>query len=246
MPQNTNPWDILSSNFNTHLKESEIDPAAADNIVISWPPIFKCIRQQYEAVSSVRILDFGCGTGGFSKELTQLGFDVVGVDSSQKMISIARKYSSKNIKFIVGDHKVLSSLGKFHIIVSQMTLQFIKEIDTTISQLASSLKDNGLLIFSVFNIEWVIACLKANTPFSFSGFVSVESPTTGFIEFKRGIKVPVYNKTVQEYDRKITKHGLKKIMEEYPPFTHEFIKKYSYTKPSQVSEFMILGYQKEG
>lgn len=63
-------------------------------------------------------------------------------------------------------------------------------------------------------------------------------------EFKGGIKIPIYNRTAIEYDNLLTKHGFHKINEDYPPFTNEFITKYSYTKPTSVSEYMILGYKK--
>lgn len=244
MPQNSNPWDLLSRNFNTHLAEDEIDPAAADNIVISWPPILQNILQEFKADKNVWVLDFGCGTGGFSKKLSNLGFEVVGVDSSQEMINVARKNSSNNTRYVVGNQQSLSSLRNFHVIVSLMTIQFIKNFETTIDTLVSKLKNNGLLIFSVFNREWVKACLKANTPFSFTGFDLVNNPKNGFKEFKGGIKLPVYNRTAQEYDEIVKNHGLKKVMEEYPPFTKEFTDTYSYTKPTHVSEFMILGYRK--
>ncbi len=40
-----NPWDALSSNFDTHKKASDIDPGAADNILIAWPALFEGIEK---------------------------------------------------------------------------------------------------------------------------------------------------------------------------------------------------------
>ncbi len=48
-----------------------------------------------------KIIDFGCGTGALCSVLHQKGFEVIGVDSAQKMLNIAmNKLENKSIKFI--------------------------------------------------------------------------------------------------------------------------------------------------
>ena len=60
-----------------------------------------------------KIIELGCGTGNYVIYLTEKGFDVAGVDISQKAIDIAKnsaKEKSVNGKFIVAD--VLGDLSK--------------------------------------------------------------------------------------------------------------------------------------
>ena len=41
------------------------------------------------------LLDLACGTGGFSNELAQHGFEVIGVDISEEMLAVARENSAR-------------------------------------------------------------------------------------------------------------------------------------------------------
>ena len=55
-----------------------------------------------ETISGNKILDLGCGPGILSKYLSDLGYDVTGVDFAEQMISIARGIAPK-ANFIVSD-----------------------------------------------------------------------------------------------------------------------------------------------
>ncbi|MED5473580.1 MAG: magnesium protoporphyrin IX methyltransferase [Pseudomonadota bacterium] len=58
-------------------------------------------------LSGTRVLDAGCGTGQISIELAQRGAEVLGVDISASLISVAKRrtpsYLSKKIDYLVGD-----------------------------------------------------------------------------------------------------------------------------------------------
>src|SRR3989344_2898206 len=111
-----NPWDLLSKKtFNTHRKDGQIDPAAADNILIAWPVILKEISQEYPNPKDIKVLDFGCGTGGFCNKLNSLGFNITGIDPSIEMINTARKHSPSSIHYLLGNQRLLPTLDTFHI-----------------------------------------------------------------------------------------------------------------------------------
>lgn len=60
-----------------------------------------------------KVLDMACGIGGHSIELAKLGYRVVGVDVSQKMLELAKAKATKagiEVRFIHGDITQLSSL----------------------------------------------------------------------------------------------------------------------------------------
>lgn len=237
-----NPWDILSqSKFNTNLPDDKIDPRVADNILIAWPPILKLINNYYSNTNGIKIMDFGCGNGGFCQKLYSLGYDVTGLDSSAEMIKTARNNSSHNINYIIGNQRDLPAFGKYDIIISIMTFPFIDEIPITLKLISDALNKNGLLIFADFNNIWVKECLQNQT--TFSDFDSISYPLSGMKIFG-DIKIPVFIRESKDYDLLTNKLKLSKILEYKPPFTKEFIEKYSDNRPKKVPEYLILGYKK--
>ena len=240
MNKNANPWDELGKKtFNTH-RSDEIDPQAADNILIAWPSLLKLITREFPNSKNISVLDFGCGTGAFCTKLDQMGYKVTGIDPSREMVKIARANSSKSIKYILGDKAKLPK-NKFQIITSIMTLPFIEDIGDTIETLVNHLNTGGIFVFADFNKEWVKECLKKRV--SFSDFDSLEDPNKGLKTFG-DIKVPVYIRKSEEYERIARNNNLSKILEEYPPFTQNFIDSYPDKRPKNISEYMILGYKK--
>src|ERR1700738_2101645 len=87
MPQN--PWDRLSDYFDTSKDEAEIPAGAADNILIAWPVFFRFIADHVPTLRDKRVLDYGCGAGGFAHRLHAYGCPVTGIDSSSAMIAKA-------------------------------------------------------------------------------------------------------------------------------------------------------------
>ena len=55
-----------------------------------------------ETIFGNKILDLGCGPGVLSKYLSDLGYNVTGVDFAEQMISIAKELAP-NANFIVSD-----------------------------------------------------------------------------------------------------------------------------------------------
>lgn len=238
-----NPWDILGQKtFDTELKEGEIDPRAADNILLAWPPILELLTKHYPQTRGIRVLDFGCGAGGFCNKLDSLGFEVTGIDSSIGMIESAKLHTSPKILYIPGDQNKLPISQDFDVITSMMTFPFIEKISETFKTLTGTLNPNGLICMAVFNPEWVKACLQAHI--SFADFDSNDNPKIGKKIFGE-LQTSVYIRSAQEYSEIAESVGLLKILEVNPPFTPEFISKYPDNRPKHLSEYIILGFQKK-
>jgi trans-aconitate methyltransferase len=205
-------WDRQSSYFNT--ANDHIEPGAADNILIAWPPILGLIKGIFPKKENVSALDFGCGAGGFSAKLSQMGFSVTGVDPSGEMIKLALSNSPGGIEYITGDVETVSE-KKFNLITAIMVFQFIQDIDNVLIKLLSLLEGGGLIIFAVFNPGWVRACLEKKL--LFKDFDSIETPKKGLIDFGEGKEIPVYLRSFSEYGAIFRKNKMKKVMEIYPP-----------------------------
>jgi len=79
-----------------------------------------------EHVSGVKALDFGCGTGRSTRFLQNLGFNVAGVDISEKMLRIARATDpAGDYRLVPGDDFRELGAGAFDLVLSAFTFDNI-------------------------------------------------------------------------------------------------------------------------
>jgi 2-polyprenyl-3-methyl-5-hydroxy-6-metoxy-1,4-benzoquinol methylase len=235
------PWDLLSAKFNSATPNQKIDPDAADNILIAWPPIVEQIKKQFGKKKTITILDYGCGTGAFCQKLHELGYkNVTGLDSSSRMINTAQKNYGTHITFLHAGIDTVD-IDPPDLIAGIMVFQFIENIEAKIQNLSEALQPGGLLIFAVHNPGVVTAGLERKKKL-FSDFDLTQNPTCGLIHLG-DVTIPIYIRTASEYDAIAKRAGLTKVYEAYPPFTKEFLAQYK-TEVPDISNFMILGYTK--
>jgi SAM-dependent methyltransferase len=237
-----NPWDSLAPIYATVKSDSDITTNNADNILIAWPVILDFIKKFEPKEKKLSVLDYGCGTGNFAYKLYKLGYNVTGIDSSKEMIEMAKEAFS-NIPFIFGDSLILSHQNRFSIITSIMTFQFIENIECTFKDIANAMRPGGLFVFSVFNPAFIKKSLR--TKIFFEDFDSFERPKVGIFNLN-GNKLSVFIRTAQEYNQMLKKLNFEPLLESYPFFTEEFLKKYPITNLINESEYLILGYRKIG
>lgn len=125
--------------------------------------IKKIIKRYLSNPSS--LLDMGCGTGQYSNLLTKLKLNVVGVDRSSCMLSIAKKKFNKNKKllFIKSEVEKINFKKKFDIISALFHIlsyhTSTNEINKFFLKSHNHLHKNGILIFDfwyndgVFNLQ---------------------------------------------------------------------------------------------
>lgn len=107
-------------------------------------------------VSGKKILDLGCGEGGYARELTRKGADVVAVDCAEYSIEYAKKQSIKeglNIKHLVRNSNNLYELenASFDIVLCTMMLMDCEDLDGTVKEISRLLKSDGKLFASVLH-----------------------------------------------------------------------------------------------
>ncbi|PLX82250.1 MAG: hypothetical protein C0617_14050 [Desulfuromonas sp.] len=106
-------------------------------------------------MSGSRLLDVGCGEGGFSRRAAQAGARVTGVDISSKMISIAKseeQRQSQGIEFIANDIAKLHDLERtFDAAMAIMSLKDMPDAAQAIDVIASLLKADGVFVFVVYH-----------------------------------------------------------------------------------------------
>jgi ubiquinone/menaquinone biosynthesis C-methylase UbiE len=111
----------------------------------------------FEHTSGKHALDFGCGTGRSTRFLQTLGFNTVGIDISEEMITIAQQLDPTGDyrRIIDGDFNQLP-LSSFDLILSAFTFDNIPTISKKImllKGLSTLLKQNGAIINLVSSPE---------------------------------------------------------------------------------------------
>jgi SAM-dependent methyltransferase len=218
-----NPWDRLSDYFDTSKEKGEIPAGAADNILVAWPVFFRFIEAHVPVLRGTRVLDYGCGAGSFAHRLRAYGCHVTGIDPSAAMIAKARRAYGDAADFRVGDAALLRGLPPFALITSIMALQFVADIAPLLAAFAAALAAGGHLIFAVHN------------PAYHSGET---------LRFSNGVAVPIFIRSAEEYNAIAARAGFAPLLEEYPPFTEEFIARYPTYAGRIAPEYLILGYRK--
>lgn len=107
-------------------------------------------------VKGKRILDLGCGEGGYSRELAKRGARLVSVDCSKKAIDYAVKLSKEEelkIKHYVRNSNDLFDIDSetFDIVLCSMMLMDCEDLDGTLKEAVRVLKPGGRLFASVLH-----------------------------------------------------------------------------------------------
>ena len=104
------------------------------------------------------VLDFGCGTGLVTLRLQPLVKSITGMDSSRGMLGVlaskvlSRGVSNVRTQFLDLEHGGTIE-GRYHLIVSSMTLHHVPDPAALIAQLSRALLPGGLLALADLDAE---------------------------------------------------------------------------------------------
>ena len=105
---------------------------------------------------NAKIIDFGCGNGGFVYWLQQIGYqNAEGIDVSEEQVKLAEKLGVKNIYCA----KDINAADKYNVIFMKDVLEhFTKdEILIILEKIYKALKIGGLLVIQVPNAENILS-----------------------------------------------------------------------------------------
>ncbi|PIN91271.1 hypothetical protein COU57_01315 [Candidatus Pacearchaeota archaeon CG10_big_fil_rev_8_21_14_0_10_32_14] len=96
------------------------------------------------------VLDLGCGSGPFVKELYSLGAKkVYGLDLSPELIKIAKK-ENPSVDFVSGDAKKTNYKSyQFDIVSSSLMVHYFKSPGPLFAEVNRIIKKGGLFVFSM-------------------------------------------------------------------------------------------------
>ena len=94
---------------------------------------------------SERILDVGCGTGELTQRISEIGADVVGIDSSEELIVAARR-QFPHLPFHHQDATQLTDTDQYDGVFSNAVLHWIQDQEVVTRCLFQVLKPGGRLV----------------------------------------------------------------------------------------------------
>ncbi len=117
------------------------------------------IENEIDFNKQAKILDIGCGTGRHTLELTRRGYNVTGIDLSERQVGIAREKALKEnleVRFIKADARELDFQNEFDMAImlceGGFPLMETDEMNFMILQnAAKALREGGKLIFTTLN-----------------------------------------------------------------------------------------------
>ncbi len=112
----------------------------------------ECALSLLLPVRGKKILDVGCGTGNFTKKLSCLGYDVVGVDPSDGMMEKALK---KGLRCVKGYAEEIPFDDKtFDAVISVAAIEFFQDRKKAIKEMLRIAKMGGKIVICFITGSW--------------------------------------------------------------------------------------------
>jgi 2-polyprenyl-3-methyl-5-hydroxy-6-metoxy-1,4-benzoquinol methylase len=115
--------------------------------------------------SGMSVLELGCGTGYFTRELARSGADIVAVDVSAELLEIAQAdCPAKNVRYEIQNASVLSYPGTvFDSVVGSSVLHHL-EVKRALGEIYRVLKPGGTIYFTEPNMLNPQIAIQKNVP----------------------------------------------------------------------------------
>lgn len=107
----------------------------------------------YKPIKGTKVLDIGCGNGNISMFLGSLGYQVLGIDVSEKAIEKAKQVNDlPNVRFSAISAEEFSQMEtKYDVIICSEVLEHLTAPENILQVIHSILKNDGLLFVTVPN-----------------------------------------------------------------------------------------------
>jgi len=153
--------DTLASTFFSKQAAASLDryqsPTYQQRRQIVGETIRKEVLKLNRPAKTIKLLDFGCGSGVIAKDAATLGLQVTGVDNSQAMIDAAREQLSGfgkqvNLEWLhSGSGRGEYEEDCYDIVLCLSVLEFVPGIHSLLFRLCALVTPNGMLVVSVPN-----------------------------------------------------------------------------------------------
>ena len=156
-------------------------------------------------------LDLACGTGRHARFIHEQGYQVTGIDLSNRKISIASKFQSDKLEFFIQDMRKPFRINYFDFVLNLFTsfgyFDNIQDNLKVIKSVKSGLIENGIFVIDYLNAQYTIDRLVSREEKQFANWHVIINKD---IEDGRLVKTMNWsNGTLQRtYDEKVTLFSL--------------------------------------
>jgi len=222
-------YDLIAKSY--HLHRTKKNTGWFFNELLEMPATLELLGN----VQGKKILDWGCGTGIYTKLLDEKGAKVKGFDISEEMIKIAKQENPK-LDLRVGSGLKIPFKEKFDIVVASLAILYIKNQNKLFKEISRILKKGGYFIFSIGNpvgmSKKAIKCGKKKI-YILDDYFN-ERKIYGTFNFgDKKVKIPAYHKTYETIIKTIIKNDfeivnykdaypIKKAKKLFPEFYKEY------------------------
>ena len=170
----------------------------------NFPPFLELLPPPGHAT-----LDLGCGEGRVGAELKRLGYNVVGVDSSPRMVELARELHEA----IVADASALPfEDGAFDLVIAYMSLMNLDDMEGGVREAARVLETGGRFCVAVLHPlfaagDWPVPA-DPESPFLVRTYF--DAPTKVWTSERDGITMTFHDRVIplETYSRALEDAGL--------------------------------------
>lgn len=128
--------------------------------------LVELLRQ--EGIMGGLVCELGCGTGKMTRLLAQSGYDMIGIDASDEMLSIAKAKESEGILYLAQDMREFELYGTVRAVVSvcdSMNYLLEEEDLLQVFRLADNYLDPGGVFIFDLNTEYKFKEILAQNSF---------------------------------------------------------------------------------
>ena len=195
-------------------------------------------------VQGRKALDFGCGTGRSTRFLRNLGFDVVGVDVAEHMLTLARKRDSDGEYRLASDGNLDGcAAGTYDLVLSAFTFDNIPTMEKKVMHFQSLkrlLNRNGCIVSVVSSPEIYVNEWASFSTKSFPGNRTARSGEKVLIvmldvDDSRPVEDIIW--TDQDYDKTYKLAGLVPV-DLYRPLANQ-AEPYSWVSETRIAPWVI-------
>ncbi|KAA0547079.1 class I SAM-dependent methyltransferase [Bacillus sp. BGMRC 2118] len=228
--------ELVTSTFNklAHIYETNIDTNGLYNSEYERPAMMKHIQLD---LRDKTVLDAGCAAGWYTLQLTNRGASVVATDISPEMVSATKRRVGDNTEVICLDleKELPFEDATFDLIISSLTLHYLKNWDQTFREFQRVLKKNGQLLFSVHHPHSDIKILRD------PHYFKVELIIDKWKKEGRVYDVPYYRRPLQYIINSTLNHfNLEEVIEPEPTLTFKQKSPESYKRLMSCPQFIIM------
>ncbi|RIW37415.1 class I SAM-dependent methyltransferase [Bacillus salacetis] len=226
----------VKSTFNklASIYENSIDTDGLYNIEYERPAMMNMIS---EDLQERKVLDAGCAAGWYTKQLIDRGAEVTATDISPEMVDSAKRRTGDKAEILCIDldSDLPFEENSFDLIVSSLTLHYIKDWTGVFSEFRRILKPGGEFLFSVHHPLTDLRLLKE--PHYFSTELIIDK----WKKQGRIHEVPFYRRPLHDiFNMTINYFSIEEVLEPEPTAMLKRISPESYDKLMTAPQFLIV------